>query len=269
MSISISLKQKWQSSLSELFWGLTDDLRDSSGTFTPWETVKYSTFIDIPGFNILFWPSLAARIIREFQWPVEYTGFLLLLRYSMCWVEPTQLDKLTHVNAIFMGLDWPCNLLYVIQSNFIVTRGQRQTDCSQLHKKHAEVYQGPFELPSGKLATFLPVEAQEGRRHMAVHKLLSFKHSHLFLQKTPSLLNSASCFALPYCHLPQNAFSLLQTFWSPGCAQLQDSNSVQTKSTFLASFLIHPFLWKAQTPLVFHVNLWLCCRSLKPACGLS
>lgn len=89
-----------------------------------------------------------------------------------------------------------------------------QIGWSRLRKKHAEAFQRSPVLQVGKLATFLPVEAQEGRRHMALHKLLSFKHSHLFLQKTSSLLNSASCFILPYCHLPQNAFPLLQTFCS-------------------------------------------------------
>lgn len=64
-------------------------------------------------------------------------------------------------------------------------------------------------------------------------------------------------------------FYRLSAHWSPGFAELQDSNGAQTRSIFLASFLIHSFLWKAQNQLVLHLHLWLCCRSLKPACGPS
>lgn len=45
----------------------------------------------------------------------------------------------------------------------------------QVTQKHMEVYQRPFGMQAGKPTTFLPVEAQEVRSHMAVDELM-FKH---------------------------------------------------------------------------------------------
>lgn len=164
-----------------------------------------------------------------------------------------------------MGLDWLCKLLCVMPSNFIIAYGWGELIVPG-YAKVRKVCHRP-ELQAGHFSA--SGSTGEGTRqytnscHLNIHTCF-FRKAHLsWILQAVSLCYIATFPKMPF------PFYRLSTHSSPGCAELWDCNGLQTKSLFLEPFLMYSCWWKAQNQLVLHLHLWLCCKSLIPACGLS